>query len=62
MLPRAKRRGRPRTALRLLVEGIFYVVKTGCQWRWLPAHFPPRQPGYHHFRAWSREGILRALN
>ena len=61
-LPRAKRRGRPRTPLRQVVEAILYVVKAGCQWRLLPPNFPPWQTVYHHFRCWSRAGILTALN
>lgn len=61
-LPRAKRRGRPRTLLRHVVEGLLYVVRTGCQWRLLPLGFPPWQTVYHHFRHWSREGVLAALH
>jgi len=61
-LPRAKRRGRPRTPLRPVVEAILYVVKAGCQWRLLPPTFPPWQTVYHHFRCWSRTGLLSALN
>ncbi len=62
LLPRAKRRGRPRTPLRQVVEAILYVVQAGCQWRLLPPQFPPGQTVYHHFRHWSRAGILSALN
>ena len=62
LLPRAKRRGRPRTPLRQVVAAILYVVKAGCQWRLLPPNFPPWQTVYHHFRGWSRAGSLTALN
>jgi transposase len=37
LLPAAFRRGRPRvTAMRAVVEAIFYIATTGCQWRQLP--------------------------
>ncbi len=62
LLPRAKRRGRPRTPLRPIVEAILHVVKAGCQWRLLPPTFPPWQTVYHHFRSWSRDGTLSALH
>jgi transposase len=49
-LPAAKKRGRPRTALREVLNAILYRVKTGAQWRLLPKNFPPWQTVYHHFR------------
>ena len=41
-LPAKSGRGRPRTTdLRAVVDGIFYIAQTGCQWRMLPKDFPP---------------------
>jgi transposase len=41
LIPPAKPGGRPRTAdMRRLLDGLFYLVRTGCQWR----HLPPRRP------------------
>src|SRR5258706_5667048 len=43
-LPTARTCGRPRThSLRASVDAIFYVLRTGCPWRYLPANFPPWQ-------------------
>src|SRR5688500_16828442 len=45
LIPPPKPGGRPRTTdLRRLLDGLFYVVRTGCQWRHLPPPpaFPPR--------------------
>ena len=42
---------------RRLVEGILYVVKTGCQWRMLPKDFPPWKTVYGYFRRLSKLGI-----
>jgi len=61
-LPAAKKRGRPRTALRVVFDAILYLVKTGAQWRLLPTSFPPWSTVYHHFRQWSRSDLLARLN
>jgi transposase len=58
--------GRPRKyELRRVVDALLYVVKTGCQWRQLPANFPPWLSVYQQFRAWRDDGtwerIARAL-
>lgn len=42
---------------RSLVNGILYVVKTGCQWRMLPKDFPPWKTVYGYFRRLSQLGI-----
>ena len=42
---------------RSLVDGILYVVKTGCQWRMLPSDFPPWQTVYGYFRRLSQTGV-----
>jgi putative transposase len=58
MLPPRKRKGRPRTTdVRAVLDGIFYVLRTGCQWRRLPAEFPPWQTTYAYLRAWMRAGV-----
>jgi putative transposase len=65
-LPTPKAQGRPRThSLREILDGIFYVLKSGCHWRLLPHDFPPWSTVYYHFRRfrlrelWSL--ILKAL-
>lgn len=62
MLPKAKKRGRPPTDRRRIVEAILYVVKGGIQWRLLPADFPPWKTVYHIFRQWTRDRTWAALN
>lgn len=43
-IPPPKPGGRPRTTdMRLMLDGLFYLVRTGCQWRHLPLAFPPWQ-------------------
>ena len=70
LLPEAKsgpgRRGRPACDLRQILNGVLYVVKTGCQWRWLPQDFGPWQTVYGYFNRWSQttvwQGIMEELN
>jgi putative transposase len=40
-----------------IVDAIFYVVKSGCQWRMLPNDFPPWQTVYDHFSRWNKRGV-----
>src|SRR5687768_9456186 len=63
LLPGPAACGRPRThAWRALLDGVFYVVRTGCQWRALPREFPPWQTVYHYFRAWRLDGTWERLH
>jgi putative transposase len=56
--PKPAQRGRPREhAYRELLNGIFYVVKTSCQWRNLPTDFAAWGTVYHYFRLWKRNGL-----
>jgi putative transposase len=61
-LPPLSRRGRPRThPLRRILDAIFYVLRTSCQWRYLPTNFPAWQTVYYHFRQFRRQNTLHAL-
>lgn len=65
-LPRRRRLGRPRQVdLREVVQAIFYILSTGCQWRALPSDFPPYSTVQGYFYAWRDTGrwhrIVRAL-
>ncbi|MEN8173532.1 MAG: IS5 family transposase [Chloroflexota bacterium] len=48
--------------LRQIVDAIFYVNKTGCQWRALPHEYPPWSSVYYHFAKWSEDGTLETVN
>lgn len=64
LIPPAKPGGRPRTAsLRRPLDGLFYVVRTGCQWRHLPLPpaFPPWPTVYGYMRAFLQEGVWENL-
>jgi putative transposase len=61
-LPTLKAEGRPRThSLRDVLDAIFYVLKSGCQWRLLPHDFPPWSTVYYHFRRFRLSGLWHRL-
>jgi transposase len=55
--------GRPRqTDLRDVVDAIFYLLRTGCQWRYLPKDFPPKSTVWRYFDRWRRDGTLDTIH
>ena len=52
LLPRRSRRGRKPIDRRRVINAIFYVVRTGCQWRMLPKDFPNWNTVYGIFWRW----------
>ena len=55
--------GRPRkTDLRDVVDAIFYILRTGCQWRYLPKDFPPKSTVWRYFDQWRHNGTLDAIH
>jgi putative transposase len=62
-LPAPKWRGRPRLhSTREILNAVFYVLKSGCQWRMLPCEFPPWKTVFHYFRRWRLDGTWERLN
>ncbi len=54
-IPPAKRGGRRREVdVREVLQGVLYVLETGCQWRHLPKDFPPRSTVWAYFDLWLR--------
>jgi len=63
LMPPAKPTGRPREYdLREIVNGLLYLLRTGCAWRHLPHDFPPWKTVYHYFRRWRDDGTLRRIH
>src|SRR5438445_10826531 len=65
LLERPKRdgRGRPRTVdRREVVNAIGYVLRTGCQWRYLPEGFPNWNTVYWYFARWRDDGTWEQIN
>ena len=63
LLPADKSRGRKRTVdLYEILNAIFYIIRTGCQWRMLPHDFPVWQTVYYYFRQWRKGGVWAKMN
>ena len=52
----------PDYSRREIVNGILYVLRTGCGWEYLPHDFPPWNTVCYYFRAWKRAGIWEEAN
>jgi putative transposase len=62
-LPTPRPRGRPwRWPLREILDAVFYIVRTGAQWRQLPHEYPPWPTVYWWFRRWRLDGTWEGLN
>jgi len=62
-MPGRRLLGRPRaTELRDVVNAIFYIATTGCQWRQLPREFPPYSTVQGYFYQWIRDGRWEVIN
>jgi putative transposase len=48
--------------LREVLNAIFYILRTGCQWRDMPGDFPNWQSVYYHYYKWVKRGEWRRLN
>ena len=55
--------GRPRqTEMRDVVDAIFYITRTGCQWRYLPVDLPPKSTTWRYFDRWRKDGTLDRIH
>ena len=64
LLPQIKHqdgRGRPRIKDRAVLNGIFWILRTGAAWADLPKRFPSYQTCHRRFQEWVASGALRAV-
>jgi transposase len=63
LIPPAKRGGRPRDVnVREVLNAIFYVLSTGCQWHAVPKDLPPKSTAHYYFMLWDWDGTLERLH
>jgi len=56
-----KKSGRPRMDDRLAMNAIFYVLRTGCQWKAIPRCFGAPSTIHDHFQEWREAGVFQRL-
>ena len=62
-IPPPKPGGNKRTRdMREVVNGLMYVLSTGCQWRAIPKDLPPRSTVYGYFDRWDHDGTVQRLH
>jgi len=57
LLPPPKRRGRKPTDPQAILNAMFYLIRCGCPWRYLPKDFPPFTTVQNRFYAWRDSGL-----
>src|SRR5487761_716774 len=58
-IPPAKKGGNKRRVdVRAVVNGVMYILSTGCPWRSIPRDLPPRSPVHDYFSLWGWDGTL----
>lgn len=53
---------RRRTSLRAVVDGIFYLLQSGCQWALLPKDFPPKSTVHYYFKRFQNDGTWSRIH
>ena len=63
LIPPAKRGGRKReVVVREVVNGVMYVLSTGCQWRYIPKDLPPRSTVHDYLTRWNYDGTIERIH
>ena len=47
--------------MREVVNGVMYVLSTGCQWRYIPKDLPPRSTVHDYFTRWNYDGTIEKI-
>jgi len=58
---KSRKGGRPRLPLRQVADGIFYVLRTGCQWKAAPREYGSGSTLHSYFQEWAELGVFRKL-
>jgi putative transposase len=56
---RKKAGGRPRSNIREIMNGILYVLRTGCQWKMIPREYGSGSTCHRYFQEWEKAGVFR---
>src|ERR1041384_7043947 len=63
LIPPARQGGRKRSVnVREVLNGIFYVLWTGCQWKALPKDLPPKSTVHDYLELWNWDGTVERIH
>jgi transposase len=63
LIPPGRSGGGKRTVImREVVNGLMYILSTGCQWRAVPKDLPPKSTIYEYFDLWTYDGTLKGIH
>ena len=63
LIPPAKRGGRRRSVdIREVVNGLLYILSTGCAWRYVPKDLPPKSTLFEYFDLWAYHGVIDRIH
>jgi transposase len=63
LIPPSRSGGNKRTVnVREVVNGLMYLLGTGCQWRAIPKDLPPRSTVHDYFDRWSHDGTVERIH
>ncbi len=60
-LPKKRTTGRPPRDPRQILNGVFWILRSGAPWRDVPERYGPWRTVYHRFRAWERDGVIECM-
>jgi len=65
LIPPAKKKrtkqGRPALDIRRVMNGIFYVLRTGCQWKMMPKEYGSGSSAHRYFQRWVKAGVFKKM-
>jgi transposase len=61
LVPKGKQTGRPKRDDRELMNGMFWVLRSGAPWRDMPGRYGPWQTVYDRFNRWRKDGTLKRI-